>query len=203
MKIKTLLVCIILGILVCSTAGVFATWRYAEVSPESKDINLNLGLNEFIYKPEEILPDDEQADKLGQNHLQLIENLLWVDSYGLNETKKPIIHDLLENTGDVVYGQENVQGGNLKHIFVDLSTESAKLMFVVEKVNSIQYMAYTFVYSAVTINTVGTYIEVYKTQIDKGTDNVWLATQSWLGEARVNSPAKVSRSIDTTSWRAT
>ena len=203
MKVKAILVCAILGVFVFSTTGVFATWKYAEVSPEDKDLGVNLAVNEFVYKPEEILPDDEQADKLGQNHLQLIENLLWVDSYGLNETKKPIIHNLLENVGDVVYGQQNVQGGNLKHIFVDLSAESAKLMFVVEKVTDIQYMAYTFVYAAVTINTVGTYIEVYKTQIDKGTDKVWLATQSWLGEARVNSPAKVSRSIDTTSWRAT
>lgn len=55
MKIKTLLVCIILGILVCSTAGVFATWSYGYNDIQEKETTLDLHINQFKYFDEVVI----------------------------------------------------------------------------------------------------------------------------------------------------
>ena len=47
---------------------------------------------------------------------------------------------------------------------------------------------------------IGTEIEVYKTLVEKGTNEQWDDTRSFVGTAKVSSPSIVSRAIDVTSW---
>ena len=84
--------------------GVFATWQYTTISPNDTSDTFSITTSEFEYTVEEVLPGDEEADKLGENHLLLIERILNEIDYGLNATKKPIMHNYLKKDGDIVYG---------------------------------------------------------------------------------------------------
>ena len=99
--------------------SVCATWLYCHSGPGTLDDSFGCTMGVFDYPPEEVMPDDEEASTLGQNHLDLITMVVNEASYGLNATKKPIIHKYLENPGDVIYCSQNVQGGNLKHLLID------------------------------------------------------------------------------------
>ena len=198
--VSAILVCLMLILTAITSVSVYATWNYAGMPVGNQNHSLGLGMNEFVYRPEEVLPDDEY-DELGQNHMQLIDNILNVAKYGLNETQKPILHEVLADDG-IVYGNQNVQGGNLKHITIDVSAEAKKLMYAIEFISETEYMTYTFVYADITTKSIGTYVHVFKTQMTKE-NGVWDAVRSWEGEAQINSPGTVSRSIDVKSWRET
>ena len=179
--------------------GVFATWNYSSFGPEEKENLFSVSLNEFYYKPEEILPGDDEATDLHENHYNLLTNIVDHVSYGLNATSKPIVRMMLEDGAGVVYSNQNVQGGNLKHMLLD-SSDVEDLMFAVEYVTATEYNAYTFSANSVTYANLDQYITVYKTQMIKGADGKWEAKRSFLGQAKVFRPPVTDLSIDVTSW---
>ena len=183
-----------------SVPGVYALWQYSNLPPAVKESDIGLGLKVFDYPPEEIVPDDELSTSIGENHLMLIQMVVDEASYGLNATKKPIIHKYLENPGDVVYCSQNTTGGNLKHLMIDSVSEADHLYFVITKISDTEYHTFTFRYADMTNYPVGTEIETYKTVMLK-TDGVWEAKYSYYGVAKINAPRVVSRGIDVTSWR--
>lgn len=188
-------------LLVClSVPGVCAAWQYSHTAPDSADGQLPSGVEIFDYPPEEIVPDDETSSSLGENHLSLIETIIIEKDYGLNATKKPIIHNYLKEPGDVIYCSQNVQGGNLKHLMIDSSDGSERLYFVITKISDTEYHAFTMRYADITGHAIGEEIEAYKTVLRK-TDGVWDAYASYYGYAKVNAPGTVSRAIDVTTWR--
>lgn len=90
---------------------------------------------EWIHlSSEEVLPDEKEDTKLGENHLSLINAILNIKDYGLNETKKPILHTYLADDG-IIYCDQNVKGGNLKHLMIDQVNGSERLYFVITKVS--------------------------------------------------------------------
>ena len=182
--------------------GVFAVWRYSLLVPDDADQSMGSEISIFEYPPEEIVPDDEEASQLGQNHWDLIQKILWEASYGLNATKEPIIHNRLNQVGDVLYCSETVQGGNLKHLMIDSLSSASALYFVIEYVSDTEYNTYTFLNYDMISNSIGTEIEVYKTIMRKD-GKEWGAPTSFFGYAKVNDPdiKGVSRGIDVTSWR--
>ena len=137
---------------------------------------------------------------MGENHYSLIEKILNEASYGLNATKKPIVHELLTKPGDVVYCNQTVQGGNLKHMLLDAAEGAEFLYFVVTKISDTEYHAFTFVEDALG-GPYGSEIEVYKTVMVCGDNGIWTAPNSYKGYAKINEPVVVSRGIDVTSWR--
>ena len=38
-------------------SGVYATWKYTQNKIEDKQNQISLGLDEFVFTPEEVLPD--------------------------------------------------------------------------------------------------------------------------------------------------
>lgn len=195
----------ILVILACLPIGVFATWKYGG-PVASVDVLLDMSLGVFDYKPEEVLPggDDVEAE-VDQNHLDLINNILHEASYGLNATKKPIIHGLLNDKGDVVYCEQNVQGGNLKHIMLD-NTDAERLLFQIEYVSDSEYVTYTYSRDTIATYQIGDRIPIYKTIMKSETKNnkmVWSATSSYVGTAVIVSVSGGYRGIDSTTWVAT
>ena len=192
-----------LGVLLLATAMLmiptaFALWIYYDpMTPVSDDLSLSVGL--FDYAPEQVIPGEE-ADDIGENHLRLIENVLYEASYGLNATKKPIIHEELAQDGDVVYGDQNVQGGNLKHLMID-SAAVDRLTFLIVRISATEYHTYTYVSADVSGGLPGqSRVHVYKTVMKKGDDGVWSAPASYEGYATVSAPGIVYRAIDYRTW---
>ena len=179
--------------------GVSASWKYSGETLEQQNTNLSMVMDEFYYAPEEVLPGDDGATELHQNHYNLVTNIVNHVTYGLNATSKPIVRKLLEDGAGVVYSNQNVQGGNLKHMLLS-SSDVEKLMFAVEYVTATEYHAYTFASTYVTSNNVGNYIVAYKTVMVKGENGKWVATTSYVGQAQVfRTPVSVL-SINVKTW---
>ena len=75
MRLKALLLCMLVFIGMIS--GVYATWVFTETAPVEQYGEIYVNVNAFNYTPEAVLPSDPEADKLGQNHLDLIKKILY------------------------------------------------------------------------------------------------------------------------------
>ena len=201
-KVKYLL---LIGCVIFATmfGGVCATWFYASQPAASVSQSHSVSVSEFEYTPEEVIPGGDIEAPLGENHLDLITLILNDDRYGLNATQKPIIHNLLKNPGDVIYCDQNVQGGNLKHLMIDSSSATDQLGFVITKVSDTEYHAFTFCYHDVRNGEIGSNVQAYKTILEKKQDGIWYATKSYMGYAAIFSPGIVSVSIDYRTWQQT
>lgn len=184
---------------IITTSGVFAIWRYAREDIDDLTDQIQLSVDNFHYTPEDVLPDDNQ-NELKENHYELVMNILneSKNGYGLNVTKKTVIHDVLDDDG-IIFGNQNVEGGNLKHIFID-KTNSAGVMFVIVKISDTEYHNYTFSLNDLNTANLGDYIEVYKTNLIKNDDNLWTAPVSFRGRAKVYNPVTVERSVNHDTW---
>ena len=193
------LVITLIMIAVC-VEGAFASWHYYLNPSTEANTTMTPNASIFEYKPDEVLPGDQQATELHQNHLNLINSIVDHDNYGLNasDKSKPIVRLLLESGAGIVYGNQNVQGGNLKHMLVG-GSDVNRLMFVAEYETDTKYNSYTFLEADAKSSNVDRYITVYKTVIIKN-GNRWEATTSYYGKAKVFEPGVVSYSIDVTTW---
>ena len=200
---------LILIVIICLICPLFvslnAEWMYPDMSLTlEKDSNINVDLIEFEYTPEEILPggDNNEQVQVGQNHLLLIKNVVDHVTYGLNATDKPIVRELLEDGATAVYSNQNVSGGNLKHMLINDSSMEA-LDFAVKYENATFYSTFTFESKWINSNSnIGKEIEVYKTDMinENGT---WVAKRSYKGTAkvaRVTAKNKQIVNIDVFSW---
>ena len=186
-------------ILVSCTTGVFATWKYSSnYNTIYADTQIKVGMLGENWAGSDTLPEDIL---IGEDHYGLIYNIINHSTYGLNapNNAKPIVRKLLEGGAGVVYGDQNVQGGNLKHMLLNTSSVD-KLMFVVEYVTATEYNAYTFIHSQANRDNLGEYILVYKTRIVK--ESQWVGKESMVGKAKVFDPKAVDYSIDVTTWVA-
>ena len=202
MRIKIftrVLLVVVLSVFFCTIVGAVATWRFSELPAVGNGNDFNVTLNVFDFKPSEILPGDQEDTQLHSNHYNLIESIVNHIDYGLNATKKPIVRELLEDGAGVVYGNQNVQGGNLKHMLLSGSDVNA-LMFAVEYHTDTEYWSYTFSQASINLATNGDYVEVYKTIVEKK-NGKWEATKSYYGKAKVfDTGVDGIISIDVKSW---
>ena len=194
--IATLLVAVSIG-------GVSASWQYYLNPTPAGQSQAEITMGVFEYAPEEVLPGDKEATNLHENHLNLINNIVNHIDYGLNATKKPIVRELLEDGVPVVYSNQNVSGGNLKHMMLD-SSDVESLMFAVAYYTDTEYHAYTFSSAKVKSGLEGTVIDVYKTIIVKE-NNKWVAKTSFKGTAIVSavrgSDGATHVSIGVDTWK--
>ena len=183
--------------------GVFATWRYAIDPIQEQQTTFSPTIAEFYYKPESVLPGgtgNTDSVELVGNHLNLVNIIVAHVTYGLNATSKPIIKNLLLKDKDMVYSEQNVQGGNLKHMLLS-QNESEKLMFVVVYVSDTHFDAYTFSTYEVSNTTIGNYVTVYKTKLVYE-NGKWRTDVAFVGKAKLFNPdvKGVSKSIDVSTW---
>ncbi len=205
MRIKIftrLLLVVVLSVFFCTIVGAVATWRFSELPAVGMGNDFNVTLNVFDFKPSEILPSDKEDTQLHSNQYNLIESIVNHKDYGLNATKKPIVRELLEDGAGVVYGNQNVQGGNLKHLMID-GTYAYGLLFQIEYVSETEYITYTYVGSDVKLAKLESEIVVYKTIMRKGDNKKWTAPVSYYGKAPVVSVKTQNatlRAIDSSRW---
>ena len=201
-KFRFLMVLCVLVAMIFST-GVYASWKYADQPVPEQNSLVGLAGKEFSYTPEEILPGDEESTTLHQNHQHLVTNIVDHVTYGLNATSKPIVRELLEEGAGLVYSNQKVQGGNLKHMLLNTS-DVDELGFVVQYVTDTEYHTYTFASSTVYAANVGKTITVYKTiMVYDGT--TWDATTSYEGSAQIarvaTSAGEYVYSIDVSTYK--
>ena len=210
MKILRFLPLLVCFLIIITVGGTYATWKYAELGPQNVQQNVNVSISVFDYPPEQILPGgDTQEAPLGENHLKLIELVLWEDSkgYGLNLNDNVLIHQYLKSH-KVVYSNQKISGGNLKFI-LDSRNNTQGLYYCIEKVSDTLYYSYTFDVNALsTASGTNEYITVYRTSLVK-TDE-WRATTTYEGIAQTKrlselgesaDPHSLTYSIDVTTWR--
>ena len=203
-----LLIIVVVCIVSALCVGLNAQWLYPDMSLNlNNDTDLNVNLVEFEYTPDEVLPggDNQEQVIVGENHLMLIQNVVDHVTYGLNATDKPIVRELLLEGASVVYSNQKVSGGNLKHMLVSDSSME-KLDFAVKYETDTFFSTYTFE-SKYLYDTyyVGQTIDVYKT--DMVCENgVWIAKRSYKGTAKlalVKADGKQIMNIDVFSWKIT
>lgn len=174
-SITVFLKLLIVLLIVASIGGTYATWRYAEEKAENNNDLMNIKINEFTWAPEEILP----TDKPGENYIELLKSILENNKAGLNSNKDTLENAVLKDV--IVHSSQNVQGGNLKHLFI--SSASRELDFVVEYIEDDQFAVYMFDNKDVNNGLVDvTFIKVYKTILIQE-NGVWTGKESQLGYA--------------------
>ena len=77
---KRISVVLLLAVLVF-TGGTYATWYYAGQPSDPADHNLSISIGDFLWEGSGSLPTD---DKLGENHVSLIDNIINHPEHGLN-----------------------------------------------------------------------------------------------------------------------
>ena len=185
------------GLLLSSVGGVYATWHFAETPPASVSGTQSMQLSEFVWEPEEILPTVTP----GQNFLDLYSSILENDKGGLNGSKKVLENAVIKADDGLLHCTENVQGGNLKHLFT--TSASRELEFLVERISNTHFNLY--IYKEVDTNgAIGvTRIEVYKTILVK-TNGTWVGEETQFGYATLQYfPGTSIRSIDVSTWSRT
>ena len=184
-------------VLLSSFGGAYATWRFAENPAESTSGSQSITLSEFVWEPEEILPSVTP----GQNFLDLYGSILNNVKAGLNSDKGVLENAVNKSNIGLVHCSQNVQGGNLKHLFI--TQETRELEFLMEHVSDTNYNLY--IYREVDTNgAMGvTRIEVYKTILVK-TNGTWDGEETQLGHATLQYfPNTNVRAIDVSTWSRT
>jgi hypothetical protein len=184
-------------VLLSSFGGAYATWRFTEKPPESISGSQSITISEFVWQPEEILPSVTP----GQNFLDLYDSILNNVKAGLNSNKGVLERAVNNSKTGLVHCSQNVQGGNLKHLFI--TQETRELEFIMEHVSDTNFNLY--IYKEVDTNgAMGvTRIEVYKT-ILKQENGTWDGEETQLGYATLQYfPNTNVRAIDVSTWSRT
>ena len=174
-------------LLIASAGGVFAVWIYAEAPAATRSSLLSVAIPEenFVWTPEQILPDDED---LGKDYLNLLVSLTDNSKMGLNSGKGNVIEDTAKKYG-YVHCDQNVTGGNLKHLKDFFTSADRELDFVVGYGDESTLYIYMFENYHISNGLVGvSLIPVYKTIVVKETvdgEEIWTAKESQLGYATV------------------
>ena len=188
---------IFLAILIfcASISGVFATWFFAEETPTPALKSEDIGISEFVWKPEEILPDVTPS----QNYLDLHQSVLENVKGGLNSSKDTLEDAVLRDKDGLLHSSQNVQGGNLSHLFI--TSASRELDFIVEYVSDNEFWVYMYENAKAENGAAGvTRIAVYKTIYLK-TGNVWEGAEAQYGFATVDFfPSSNILAIDVKTW---
>ncbi len=204
-----LLVCLVIPL---SATGVYATWQYAGNPAKAVSVEIQNEILEFYYKPEEILPGGGGSGGEGEggggmvappeeNHVTLLNQIITHVTYGLNSNDKTIIHDYLEEVGDVVHSNDNsTSGGNLKHVLLKNVDGADALDFVAEKAAEGVYYIYTVRSADIVRSKLNQEVVAYRSIVVRDENGIWDSTYSFYGVATVYSFGK-GYSVKPSTWR--
>lgn len=196
-RISTLVCVLSLTLALLSSAFVYGAWvYYQDTVPVGYEVYHQMG--EFGYAPEEVIPGGEHEASLGENHLKLIDLVLNENEkgYGMNMGINVLIHQYLR-TKPILYSNQKVSGGHLKHI-LDPKNNTHGLYYCIEKVSDTLYYCYTFaLVDLIAAEGTDREILVYRTLLEK--TDIWRATKSYTGYAKVKSLSSLGVSADSQS----
>lgn len=179
MKNRLRMLCLAV-VFVCAAfiSNVFAVWEYP-MKANSVTRWISISLEDFIYTPEEVLPNDQQL---------MVDSVL-NSTKGLNASSqwdKAYLDVNFSKYGNLLYSRQDVLDLNIS---VRMSTrfeteETADVDFVIHKISDTECYLYTISKSDVDSASVGDNIVVYRTKLVQ-TDGVWTATESSTGYAAI------------------
>lgn len=140
MRISRRILTFVCALCMCLTiGGVYAVWYYLlPVNPISEKPMCILGT--FLYKSEEVLPDDESNQ---MNAMGLLEYIITNRNIGLNSSKGDrLITQVQEQGARGLHSPDGITGSNLKHIFED--TASTAFEFTLYSDNNKEVYAYIY-----------------------------------------------------------
>ena len=165
---KKILVIIMACSMLFSVCGVFATWQFAEDLPDAVNKAQGIYLSEFVWAPEEILPDVTP----GQTYIDLHQSILENVKGGLNSSKDTLENAILRDSDGLLHSSQNVQGGNLNHLFITQACR--ELDFIAQYVTNSEFLVYMYKSSDTLNGMVGTSrMQVYKTIYVKTNGEWW------------------------------
>lgn len=174
-----LTLCVLLNL---SFDGVWSQWQYSDSQAESVQRASGASIKEFLWDSEEILPGEGNTD-IGTNHLLLLNEILHNRKMGLNGQKTALFDATKKNV--ILYSVDNVQGGNLKHLFIDELQGAQRLDFVLCYISDTELHLYTFENASLTNGVVDqTNITVYKS-ILISTNGTWDSIGTMYGHSVV------------------
>lgn len=193
-RVTRFLCCAFAMLMLLTFGGVYATWNYAELPCQEVATEFQSELMEFYWPPEQILP----SDVMGKNHMDLLESILNNIKGGLNSSKDTLEKALIKEK--TLHGSQNVQGGNLKHLFI--TNECKLLNFVITYVSSAEFHLYIYEESVLNSAVLNEdYVSVYKT-ILLYDGKTWSAEEAALGHAMARySQDLYTRWIDPDEWQ--
>lgn len=206
-----------------SVGGVFATWQYAEESPEEVTLEVGIRVGEFNWAGSGDLPVDGD---IGEDHIALINQILNHTEHGLNAGNRSYLNEQIADRQDGGLGWSGrdtlgsmavTQSDELEEIF---GLAASKLTFLLYfESDSVYYLFTTNVYLGERgeVNILGynrkpgnptvpigeEIYPIYRTKLVK-TDGTWAAvetqlghaTSAWYEESRRNSNATQIPSFD-------
>ena len=186
----------VLGVFAFSFNSVNAKWFYGASMPV-EGLLISYKLEDFYWEGSGVLPEDEEH---GENHIELLQNIINDSRYGLNSTSNTLLHNYLEKIGDILYSEQQVSGGNLKHLMID-GTGAYALLFQIEFVSETEYNVYTYKQEDTEDYKIGENIEVYFTKVSK-VNGKWDGVKTEIGVAKLceTNNKKVPRAVDTSTW---
>ena len=189
---------IVLAVCTFSFSSVNAKWFYGASLPV-ESISTSYKLVDFYWEGSGNLPGDEQDTEYGENHMELLQKVINDLRYGLN-AEHSILHNYLEEMGDILYSEQQVSGGNLKHLMID-GTGAYALLFQIEFVSETEYNVYTYKQEDTEDYKIGENIEVYFTKVSK-INGKWDGVKTEIGVAKLceTNNKKVPRAVDTSTW---
>ena len=162
-------------LLLMNVGGVFATWNYAQGAVPAISAYTDPKSSTFEYAPEIILPSQD----VGKNYLDLLQSILDNIKGGLNSSKDTLEKALIESK--ILHSSENVQGGNLKHLFV--TEESRFLEFVIEYESATEFHLLIYEDDEMDAATVDvTYVKAFQA-ILRYANGEWSSPEATVGYA--------------------
>ena len=184
-------------LMLLSCAGVYATWHYASFFTTVQTPDINLDLDAFVWQSDDILPDTPEDSEMGNNYMLLLEQVKNNVKMGLNGSKDALFENIKKNL--VLHSDHNVQGGNLKHLFI--TSECRMLDFVLHYISDTEL--HLFLYENATLSGATadkTIIQVYRVAIILS-NGVWDDTGTVVGHSLVRKLSGISDlTISPTEW---
>lgn len=173
-----LLLLAVFFICVVSISGVFATWDYP-THTDSVTRWISISLENFVYTPEEVLPND---------HHTMIDSVL-NRTKGLNASSqwdKAYLEVNFSKYDNLLYSRQNVLDINISvKMSIRFETaDTADVDFIIHKISDTEVYVYTMSKSAVDSSAVGDNIVVYRTKLIQ-VNGIWTATESATGYAQL------------------
>ena len=172
-------------VLLLSVSGVYASWKYAEMSLGSANGNFSLEMDVFHWQGSEILPDEEET---GNAHVSLIDRIINGEGIGLNSSGSYLNEQIRtrDRWGRDTLGSMAITQGTALETLFDLNTEN--VAFLIHMKSDTTYYIFT---TSVDLgerehptHSIGSWITpIYRTEIVKQ-NGTWIAVETLEGQAK-------------------
>lgn len=184
---------VLLTVVLLGVQTVSAEWVYL-TAPATETRSLDVQLGEFLYKSDEVLPEDPAVAEAHQTLVEALLNNVWG---GLNSPLNTLENFL--SVSSAIYGGERLLGSILGYIMRN-STENLNFVIMRDPDNANRVYALTFSKTELEGATAGLdYITTYATVFEQQ-NRTWVNVGSQSGYAQVIRHSEGFKTVDPATW---